>query len=258
MFLNKSNENLIESLQLLGKPIKKTNIKIKQNQEKHFSLNLKTKNAKIVKYLVVKNKILFYIGLILILTSIITAKYFYQNKTFVYLQQKTNLINPIINHTEKQTKLTKEQQRTKEILSKYVSKKYFIDPKAADYILTETIKTSEKYNLETTLLLAIVAKESRFNPIAYSIAGAKGLVQYMPKAHPEKLEKYTSDSNKLISMSETLQIGGQILREYLNKFNNNVVLALQQYNGSLYDNQKKYSTDVLKIKQKFDQEIKNI
>jgi len=48
----------------------------------------------------------------------------------------------------------------------------------------------QQVGLDPLLILAVMAIESRFNPIAESVMGAKGLMQVIPKLHRDKLEAF--------------------------------------------------------------------
>jgi predicted RND superfamily exporter protein len=87
-----------------------------------------------------------------------------------------------------------------------------IDPQLAKIIAEHVEKSSEKYGLPIPLILSVIRKESNFNPLAVSKAGAVGLMQVMPKIHKDKYK----DKN-LYHISTNVDVGCQILREYLDK-----------------------------------------
>ena len=126
--------------------------------------------------------------------------------------------------------IIKEVEKTKEVpvekvITKYVKKgtntatvdliavlNPKIDPQLATIIAGHVEKASEKYGLPIPLILSVIRKESNFNPFAVSKAGAIGLMQIMPKIHKEK---YTG--RNLYHIATNIDVGCQILREYLNK-----------------------------------------
>lgn len=59
----------------------------------------------------------------------------------------------------------------------------------------EIKEASEKYNVDETLIYAIIKTESNFNPDAESSAGARGLMQIMPETFEWIQTYYTDDDN---------------------------------------------------------------
>ena len=62
-----------------------------------------------------------------------------------------------------------------------------------------------------------MAIESRYNPVAESVMGAKGLMQVIPKYHPEKLFDHGGEQ-ALLEPEVNILVGAQILREYHRRF----------------------------------------
>lgn len=87
-----------------------------------------------------------------------------------------------------------------------------IDPQLAKIIAEHVEIASSKYGLPIPLILSVIRKESNYNPLAVSKAGAVGLMQVMPKIHKDKYK----DRN-LYHISTNVDVGCQILREYLDK-----------------------------------------
>lgn len=133
---------------------------------------------------------------------------------------------------------------TKERLASYISKNYQIASQSAKHIVESAFIVSEKHKTDPILMLAIIAQESRFNPIAESSAGAIGLTQTMPSAHPEKIQALQQRSGNILNVADNIELGAKIFAEYLQRFKGNTTLALQQYNGNLADANKLYSKKV--------------
>lgn len=135
--------------------------------------------------------------------------------------------------------------------AEYIASNYRIAREAAELIAREAYKSGKENNVDPLLILAIIGIESRFNPISESQVGALGLTQTMPEAHPEKIATINRDQGHILNIADNIQIGSKIIGEYMRKFGNNSVLALQQYNGSLKDKSRIYSTKVLELRAKF-------
>lgn len=158
-------------------------------------------------------------------------------------------------HSEKTTSSTTENsshdiaQFTPEMvsLSQFISGRYAIAKEASRFIVFEAYRSAKKHEVDPILVLAIMAKESSFNPISGSSQGALGLMQAMPKAHPEKIEAIENKSGNILNISDNIEVGVLILKEYLKKSNGNVAIALQRYNGNLNDPSKYYTKRVMDI-----------
>jgi soluble lytic murein transglycosylase-like protein len=89
--------------------------------------------------------------------------------------------------------------------------------KAVEQLVAASYETATTYRLDPHLLLAVISIESGFNPLAESNMGAVGLMQIMPKAHADKLKAFGGEKLALDPWVN-MQVGAQILREYLDRF----------------------------------------
>jgi soluble lytic murein transglycosylase-like protein len=95
-------------------------------------------------------------------------------------------------------------------------------------IVITAFEESDARQVDPLLTLALIATESRFNYMATSPSGAKGLMQVIPYWHKDKIsvvEVYNPIAN--------VKAGTAILREYLKLSKGDVNKALLRYNGSL-------------------------
>lgn len=169
------------------------------------------------------------------------------NKTITtYIQKKYSgyflpQTIPSTDDMELYSQIDEEQEK----LSQHIQYKYRLSYPKARKIVNEVYEIANIYELEPKLVLALIAIESGFNQNAVSVAGAIGLTQAIEKWHPEKFERVENNGYQSTSIEGNLEIGAEVLKEYLDKYNGNKTLALQQYNGSLDDQTRKYSKKVL-------------
>lgn len=87
-----------------------------------------------------------------------------------------------------------------------------LDPQLSKIIAEHVEKASTKYGLPVPLVLSVIRKESNYNPLAVSKAGAVGLMQVMPKIHKDKYK-----GRNLYHIATNIDVGCQIIREYLDR-----------------------------------------
>lgn len=86
-------------------------------------------------------------------------------------------------------------------------------------------RESERYEVDSALIRAVIRVESNFDPKAVSSAGAEGLMQIMPK---------TAEALKLshpFNPEENIASGTLYLRYLLDRFAQDIKLALAAYNA---------------------------
>ncbi len=86
-------------------------------------------------------------------------------------------------------------------------------------------RAAETFNMDFSLIKAVIDAESSFNPDAVSSAGAKGLMQLMPAT--AKALGVTDSTNP----QENIMGGSRYLKGLLERFDNNTELALAAYNA---------------------------
>ena len=94
----------------------------------------------------------------------------------------------------------------------WLSRKYSVAPEPLSVLVAEAFEIGQKAKLDPTLILAIMAIESGFNPFAQSPVGAQGLMQVMTKVHHDKYENF---GGKLAAFDPVtnLRVGVKVLQE---------------------------------------------
>jgi len=94
----------------------------------------------------------------------------------------------------------------------WLSRKYGVAPEPLSVLVAEAFEIGHKAKLDPTLILAIMAIESGFNPFAQSPVGAQGLMQVMTKIHHDKYENF---GGKLAAFDPVtnLRVGVKVLQE---------------------------------------------
>jgi len=94
----------------------------------------------------------------------------------------------------------------------WLSKKYRVAPEPVSALVAEAYHIGMRSKLDPTLILAIMAIESGFNPFAQSPVGAQGLMQVMTKIH---IDKYETAGGNLAAFDPVtnLRVGVKVLQE---------------------------------------------
>ena len=138
-------------------------------------------------------------------------------------------------------------------LSEFVAKRYHVSQDVAYDLVGLAHDVGRQHALDPLLIIAVIAIESRFNPIAESVAGAKGLMQIIPKYHTDKLDEYGGE-RAVFDPVANVRVGAQILKEYL-RLTGNLGIALQMYAGALGDTDDHYTNKVLNEKNRLQQAL---
>ena len=128
-------------------------------------------------------------------------------------------------------------------LVEHLARRYQVAAEPTGHIVQTAYRAAELMKLDPLLVLAVISIESRFNPIAESGMGARGLMQIIPKYHLEKLAEHGGEEAVLDPESNIL-VGTRILREYVRR-TGSLEAGLQFYNGAAWDETARYTRKVL-------------
>ena len=94
----------------------------------------------------------------------------------------------------------------------WLSKKYRVAPEPLSALVAEAYEIGTRAKIDPTLILAIMAIESSFNPFAQSSVGAQGLMQVMTKVHTDKYETF-GGQHAAFDPVTNLKVGVKVLKE---------------------------------------------
>jgi len=152
-----------------------------------------------------------------------------------------------IQGSEATTPLEREQRAVIE----YIAKRYRVADSAVSGFVSAAYRAGGEYNVDPLLILAVMAVESRYNPVAESSVGARGLMQVMPKYHLDKLAAHGGEP-ALLEPEVNILVGTRILREYQRRLGDTEA-ALQMYAGSLDEPTAQYAAKVFAEKARLEE-----
>jgi len=140
-----------------------------------------------------------------------------------------------------------------EALVNHLSRRYRIAPDVTEQFVGAAYDAGQQVGLDPLLILAVMAVESRFNPIAESVMGAKGLMQVIPKHHQDKLLEHGGEG-ALLDPLINIPVGARILKEYIRR-TGSLEAGLQFYNGALADPTSRYAQKVFAEKERIQKAV---
>ena len=139
-------------------------------------------------------------------------------------------------------------------LASYVSRRYRIAPDVTEQFVGAALEAGRQVGLDPLLILAVMAVESRFNPVAESLVGAKGLMQVIPRHHLDKLMEHGGEE-AVLNPEINIALGARILKEYIRR-TGSLEAGLQFYNGALADPSSQYAQKVFAEKERLQQAVR--
>ncbi|WP_084360794.1 lytic transglycosylase domain-containing protein [Hydrogenophaga palleronii] len=94
----------------------------------------------------------------------------------------------------------------------WLSNKYRVAPEPLSVLVAEAFAVGERAKLDPTLILAVMAVESRFNPFAQSPVGAQGLMQVLTRVHTDKYNDFGGQLAAFDPVSN-LRVGARVLQD---------------------------------------------
>ncbi len=136
--------------------------------------------------------------------------------------------------------LSKEQAA----VAQWLSRRYRVAAEPVAALVQEAWAIGQRASLDPTLILAIIAIESSFNPFAQSPVGAQGLMQVMTRVHDDKYSPF-GGTHAAFDPITNLRVGVQVLKECIARAGS-VGEGLRHYVGAaLHETDGGYAARVL-------------
>jgi Transglycosylase SLT domain len=102
--------------------------------------------------------------------------------------------------------------RQQAAVATWLSRRYKVAPEPVARIVQEAWQLGARAKLDPTLILAVMAIESSFNPFAQSPVGAQGLMQVMTRIHDDKYSAFGGNHAAFDPLTN-LRVGVQVLKD---------------------------------------------
>jgi soluble lytic murein transglycosylase-like protein len=129
-----------------------------------------------------------------------------------------------------------------EAVANAVARRYRISLEATRELVGTAYREGKVIGVDPLLIIAVMAVESRFNPIAQSDGGAIGLMQVIPRFHADKFDVALGKS--MLDPRTNIQLGARVLKDYIRRGGTDAA-GLQLYNGASADAGNAYANKVL-------------
>jgi len=110
----------------------------------------------------------------------------------------------------------RELPRSQAAVAMWLSRRYKVAPEPVSRLVQEAWIQGRRAQVEPTLILAVMAVESGFNPFAQSSVGAQGLMQVLTRVHDDKYEAFGGNFAAFDPISN-LRVGVQVLKECIQR-----------------------------------------
>lgn len=142
-------------------------------------------------------------------------------------------------------------QFNQETITSYLANEWNLGWQYASQVSAAVLSAAKRHGVDPLLLMAVAATESSFQHSVGNPGGGSdpmkpyGIMQVAGRWHPDKFPEGVAET----TVKENVDIGAQVIKEYLAIEGGNERRALLRYNGSLNISDKYFNT-VTRFKQK--------
>lgn len=168
-------------------------------------------------------------------------------KLFSWLQTRQSALTGWVSNLDAVERATaanpQDLPKRQAAVAYWLSRKYRVAPEPLSALVTEAYQIGQHSKLDPTLILAVMAVESGFNPFAQSPMGAQGLMQVMTQVHSDKYESF---GGKLAAFDPltNLRVGAKVLQECISRAGS-IEGGLRSYVGTSEDEDNGYANKVM-------------
>lgn len=140
----------------------------------------------------------------------------------------------------------------KDTVASYLSREWNLGKQYATQVASAVLSAARRHGVDPLLLMAVAATESSFNHSVGNPGGGNdpmkpfGIMQVAGRYHQDK---FPAGSVTRTNVGQNIDIGAQVIKEYLDLERGNERRALLRYNGSLHVSDK-YFNKVNKFKKR--------
>jgi soluble lytic murein transglycosylase-like protein len=131
-------------------------------------------------------------------------------------------------------KLIAKQKKIKKIIQDTITQNQYrtnLSSYDINILSAAVVEFSESYGMPASLILAVIRRESAFDPKAESRAGALGLMQLLPDTAKECAVALNKGDYNIYKLRDNVQLGTYYLAKMVNMFNGDIELAVRAYNA---------------------------
>ncbi len=135
---------------------------------------------------------------------------------FSWLQERQLEVSGVVSDLVANDRATavdpKELPKQQAAVAYWLSRKYGVAAEPVSALVAEAYEVGVRTKLDPTLILAVMAIESGFNPFAQSPVGAQGLMQVMTKIHSDKYQNFGGKFAAFDPLAN-LRVGVKVLQD---------------------------------------------
>lgn len=139
-------------------------------------------------------------------------------------------VNAIRNVSDNSTHVSDSASEEQARIATWLARRYHIANNASEMLVELAYSAAYEQKIDPLLVLAVMAIESRFNPLAESKVGAKGLMQVLPKANGDKFHAH-GGLDAVLNPVANIQVGAKILKDFIRR-GGSVEAGLKLYVGA--------------------------
>jgi len=180
--------------------------------------------------------------------------------SFLHFSHPVPLVSDAKTETLVETPATlmSRESANHQALADFLAKRYRVSSEAVERFIGLAYSAAQMTKLDPLLLLAVMAVESSFNPIAESVMGAKGLMQVIPAYHQDKLKSPQGTALNVLDPETNILVGAKVLREYALKSGGDYVAALGLYGGTGTAPGNPYASKVLSERERIEDFVRRV